>query len=85
VKYLINRRFLSVTIFAPNAPGDSNRRNPFARETCWLACCHSSQPSAVGAPERKQASQRVSSAKGFFLFESPGAFGAKIVTDKIVD
>jgi hypothetical protein len=35
-----------------------------------------------GALERNQASQRVSSAEGFPLFESNGAFGAKIATDK---
>jgi hypothetical protein len=35
-----------------------------------------------GSFERNQASQRVSRAKGFHLFESAGACGAKTVTDK---
>jgi hypothetical protein len=55
------RKFLSVTIFAPSAPADSNRGIPFAREARWLAWLSSGVPlpaDAKGSFEPQQASQR---------------------------
>jgi hypothetical protein len=42
----MNRRFLSVAVFAPSALAHSNRGNQFARESRWLACSRSGVPSA---------------------------------------
>jgi hypothetical protein len=42
----MNRRFLSVTVFAPPAPAGSYADSPFALGSRWLACFRSSVLSA---------------------------------------
>jgi hypothetical protein len=56
----MNRRFLSVTVFAPSAPAGSNRGNLFARASRWLACFCSTGPSRVRREESYRLRRNIS-------------------------